>query len=429
MTKILTALVITPEPAWPVRNGSDVRIHQLIHRMAEFSEFDTVTLAPPFSHVDPEETRRQLGARSLSVIRHPPPPKRIVALKSLLTSKPMGSIMYRSEPLRHAVAALSARNRYDVCLVFGGFCMAGYAADVQARVHVLDMCDDSALNKERRALVAGNGLARAFYRWQAKLIRSYLRSASPAFTRILSISAVDAASISRYVDVPVVTVPNSVDAELFRPSQLGVSAPHDPLLLFVGAMNYRPNRDAVRWFTSSVMPRILHENPGALLQLVGPGSEGLTNDSPSVVSLGFAENLAAEFRKCDVFVCPLRVGTGIKNKMLEALSSGCAIVSTEIGIEGLDVRHEEHLLVANNPHEFASAVNRLVREPELRKRLGNVARDFAKRSLSTEKVGNCLRAAMFPHESPHERDGSDIRTAEKNRARQFEATILGDAIE
>jgi glycosyltransferase involved in cell wall biosynthesis len=429
MRKNLTALVITPEPAWPVRNGSDVRIHQLIRRMAEFSEFDVATIASPFVHVDPGETRRQLGARSLHVMRHSPPRKQIVALESLLTSKPMGFIMYRSEPQRNAVAALSARNRYDVCLVFGGICMAGYAADVQALTYVLDMCDDAALNKERRALVAGNGLARAFYRWQAKLIRSYLRSASPAFTRILASSAVDAESLSRYVDVPVVTVRNSVDAGLFHPAHVGVSAPHNPLLLFVGAMHYRPNRDAVRWFTSSVMPLILDENPGTRLQLVGPGSEGVAIDSPSVVALGFTENLPAEYRKCDVFICPLRVGTGIKNKMLEALSSGCAIVSTEIGIEGLAVRHEEHLLVANDPLEFAVAVNRLLREPELRKRLGKAARVFTEQSLSTEGIRNCLRAANLPDESLQERDNSDIRTPEKFSERKFGETILRDAIE
>jgi glycosyltransferase involved in cell wall biosynthesis len=224
-------------------------------------------------------------------------------------------------------------------------------------------------------------------------------------------------------------VPNSVDAGLFHPAQAGVSVPHNPLLLFVGAMHYRPNRDAVEWFTSSVMPPILDENPGTRLQLVGPGSEGLAIENPSVVAFGFVENLPAEYRKCDVFVCPLRVGTGIKNKMLEALSSGCAIVSTEIGIEGLAVRHDEHLLVANDPLEFAHAVNRLLLEPELRKRLGMAARAFTEQSLSSETARSRLRAAMLPDESLQERDNTDIQTAEENWEQKFEATILRDAIE
>lgn len=429
MRKAPTALVITPEPAWPVRNGSDVRIHQLIRSLAEFCEFDVVTLAPPSVSVDPEETRRQLGARSVNMIPHSLPLKQIVVLKSLLTSKPMGLIMYRSEALRKAAVTLSTRNRYDVCLVFGGICMAGYAANAQPMRNILDMCDDAALNKERRALISDNHFARIFYRWQAKLIRSYLRSTSPAFTRILASSPLDAASISRYVDVPVVTVRNSVNVELFRPAKLDASTAHDALLLFVGAMNYRPNRDAVRWFTSAVMPTILRENSGARLQVAGPGSEEVTNGSPSVVSLGFAENLAAEYRKCDVFVCPLRVGTGIKNKMLEALASGCAIVSTGIGIEGLDVRHDEHLLVADGPYEFASAVNRLLREPELRKRLGRAARVFAEQSLSTDSVRGCLRAAILPDEGLTKQENLYIKTAENNFKQQMEASILSDAIE
>jgi glycosyltransferase involved in cell wall biosynthesis len=175
--------------------------------------------------------------------------------------------------------------------------------------------------------------------------------------------------------------------------------PHEPLLLFVGAMRYWPNRDAVGWFASSVLPRILQENPGTRLQLVGPGTERLVIDSPSVVVRGFADDLAAEYRTCDVFVCPLRVGTGIKNKLMEAFASGCAIVSTDIGAEGLAVRHGEHLLIANDPLEFAHAVNRLLREPELRIRLGKAARAFAEKALSEEIVRNHLRAAMLPNEN------------------------------
>jgi glycosyltransferase involved in cell wall biosynthesis len=370
--------------------------------MAEFSECDVVTLASPSAQVDLQEARRQFGAGSFNVIRHSPPLKQIAALKSLLTSTAMGLIMYRSEAMRSLVAAMSARNRYDFCLILGGICMAGYAFNVQARMLVLDMCDDAALGKERRAQFASPGAARAFYRRQAKIIRSYMRSASSAFGRILAISEVDAASLSRYVDAPVATVPNSVDAELFHPAQPGVSVPHDPLLLYVGAMQSKPNRDAVRWFASLVMPLILEENPRTRLHLVGPGGERLAIDSPSVVVRGFADDLPAEYRACDVFVCPLRVGTGIKNKMMQALSSGCAVISTDIGIEGLAVRHGEHLLVANDPLEFARAVNRLLREPELMNRLGKAARAYAEQSLSVKSVKNRLRAAILPDENMNE---------------------------
>jgi glycosyltransferase involved in cell wall biosynthesis len=394
--KNLTALVITPEPAWPVVDGWSGRHYQLIRSMAEFSELDVVTLAPPFGDIHPEETRRQLRARSFTVIRHSQPSKRIAALKSLLTSEPMGSLLFCSETLRSTVADLSTRNRYDVCLVLGDICMAQYAADVQARTHVLDMCDDLALNYDRRALIAGNGVVRAYYRRQANSIRSYLRRVSLAFTGILVISEPDTVSLSRDVDVPVVTVSNAVDVGLFRPAQSGVSVPHEPLMLFVGAMRSWSNRDAVEWFTSAVMPGILRENPGARLHLVGPGTERLAIDSPSVDVRGFAEDLTAEYRACDVFVCPLRVGTGIKNKLMEALASGCAIVSTDVGIDGIAACRGEHLLVANDAVEFASAVNRLLREPELRIRLGKAARAFAERALSTETVRNCLRAAMLP---------------------------------
>lgn len=405
--KILTALVITPEPAWPVINGWDGRHYQLIRSMAEFSEFDVVTLAPVSARVDAEEAQRQLGARSFTVIRHSAPSKKLTALKSLLTSEPLGSLLFRSELLRKAVAALSAQNQYDICLILGDICMAGYAADVRAQMHVLDMCDDAALNYDRRALATRNAATRAYYRQQAKIIRAYLQRVSLAYTRVIAISEPDTISLSLNLDVPVVTVPNGVDAELFRPAQHDQSVAHRPSLLFVGAMRSWSNRDAAMWFTSSVMPRILHENPGTLLRLVGPGTELLAIDGPSVVMRGFAADLAAEYRACDVFVCPLRVGTGLKNKLMEALASGCAIVSTDIGIEGLAVRHYDHLLVANDPLEFANAVNRLLRDPELRISLGKAARRFAESALTAEAVKSRLREAILPNGSQGTQDACE----------------------
>jgi glycosyltransferase involved in cell wall biosynthesis len=399
MSKDLTALIITPEPAWPVMNGWDARNYQLIRAMAGFSKFDVVTLAHPVLHIDQKETCDKLKARSLTVIRHSPPSYVLTALKSLITSEPMGPLLFRSEGLHSTVAALSARNRYDVCLILGNLCMAEYAADAQALMHVLDMCDDVAHYYDRRALIAGNGPARAFYRGQAKMLRSYLRRESLGFNRILAICELDANSIAQEVDVPVVSVPNCVDSRHFRPAQSGASVPHDPLLLFVGSMDYWPNRDAVDWFTSSVMPRILQKNPDTRLQLVGPGTKQFTSVSPSVVLRGFVENLAAEYRACDVFVCPIRVGTGIKNKLMEALASGCAIVSTDIGIEGLALRNGEHLLIANDPIEFAHAVNSLLCDSALRTRLGNAARAYAEEALSEGISCNLLRAAMLPNDS------------------------------
>jgi polysaccharide biosynthesis protein PslH len=403
----LLALIVTPEPPWPVVDGWAVRHCQLIRSMAAFSEVDVVTLAAPFAGVDAGEARRQLKAKSFTVVRHSPPSNRIAALKSLVTSAPMCSLLYHSEPLRHTLASMSARKRYDVCLVLGDISMARYGAAVRADMHLLDICDDQGLKCDRRAQVAANTALRAYYRRQAKMIRAYLRRISTAFTRIIAISEPDALSLERVVGVgvKVVTVPNGVDVDLFRPANSCVSGTSDPRLLFVGAMRSWPNRDAVEWFRASVAPHILDENPSARLHVVGSGSDQLRTTDPVLVLHGFAEDLPSEYRACDVFVCPLRVGAGVKNKLIEALASGCAVVSTDVGIEGLDVRNGEQLLVANDPVEFAHAVNRLLRDPELRARLGRAARAFAERSLSLEAVRKSLQRALLPNPAGIEHAG------------------------
>jgi glycosyltransferase involved in cell wall biosynthesis len=95
-------------------------------------------------------------------------------------------------------------------------------------------------------------------------------------------------------------------------------------------------------------------------------------------------------RGAAVYVIPLRVGGGTRIKAYEAMAAGRAVVSTAIGIEGLDLEPERHFLLADQPQDFAAAVLRLLRDAALRARLATAARDLVERHFSSRAV-----AAVF----------------------------------
>jgi glycosyltransferase involved in cell wall biosynthesis len=156
--------------------------------------------------------------------------------------------------------------------------------------------------------------------------------------------------------------------------------PHSGDLVFTGKMDFRPNVDAVLWFTQGVLPLIREELPETRFWVVGkdphPRLAPLGGD-PAVVLTGAVEDVRPYIAAAAVYVVPLRIGGGTRLKVLEAMAMGKAVVSTALGCEGFDVVPDQELVVADTPSEFAAAVLALLRDPSRGERLGRAARRFA----------------------------------------------------
>jgi len=126
-------------------------------------------------------------------------------------------------------------------------------------------------------------------------------------------------------------------------------------LLFWGAMNRKENVDAVKWFLKEIFPRISLFIPDTKLYIVGanPPNEIVKLQSKQVTITGFVDNPGQYFEKCHLAVAPLRMGAGIKIKVLEYLEAGLPVVATTVGAEGIEHRN---LVVADGAEDFARAV-------------------------------------------------------------------------
>jgi glycosyltransferase involved in cell wall biosynthesis len=130
-------------------------------------------------------------------------------------------------------------------------------------------------------------------------------------------------------------------------------------ILFWGAMNRQENIDAVKWFVKSIFPFVLSEVPNAKFYVVGvdPPAEISNLSSSNIIVTGFVENPAKYFETCRIAVAPLRMGAGIKVKVLEYLAAGIPVVSTSVGAEGID---DERLIIVDDSEYFAKAVTGII---------------------------------------------------------------------
>lgn len=169
-------------------------------------------------------------------------------------------------------------------------------------------------------------------------------------------------------------VPNGVDTDRYRPP---TECPEAPRVLFFGSFPHLPNRDALDFFVREVWPRVLAQRPRATLTVAGaePPPEVLAlGGRDNIVALGEVDDPAPLYRRHRLLVAPLRAGSGTRLKILEAFASGLPVVSTTIGVEGIDAVPGEHLLVADDPGALAEAVVRVLDDDALAGRLRHASR-------------------------------------------------------
>jgi glycosyltransferase involved in cell wall biosynthesis len=189
-------------------------------------------------------------------------------------------------------------------------------------------------------------------------------------------------------------VPTGVDTEFF---QFAPSREQSRSLVFTGSMDWLPNEDAMQFFCRDVLPLIRAEEPDTTLSIVG------RSPTPAVIRLGAEPGITVTGRVDDVrppmaaaavYIVPIRIGGGTRLKIFEAMAMGKAVVSTSIGAEGLPVRDGEHLVLADDPRAFASAVIRLMRRLDERRRLEAAAHASVAERYDWSAVAGDLERAL-----------------------------------
>ena len=209
---------------------------------------------------------------------------------------------------------------------------------------------------------------------------------------LLPISEVDGKKLQALnPGLPVAVIPSPVDTDHYRP------APYPPPgkeIVFVGGMGYGPNRDAATWFVQEILPLVVARHPDARFVAVGEKPPAFFREhAPHVEGVGFVPDERVQVARGRVFVAPIRWGSGVRTKILNALAMRRPVVSTTIGIEGLAVEHGRSVLVADEPRAFADAVSSLLEDDARASALADEGLRTCLDGYAPERVAERLRVA------------------------------------
>jgi glycosyltransferase involved in cell wall biosynthesis len=327
-------------------------------------------------------------------------------LGGLFGRLPVTLLNYRSALLDETLESLLGQNRFDF-VHLESVHMAGYLDRIFSHANAprAAVCDWHNVESElmgRYAARAGNVFRRLYALQTAPKIRRIERIVLRRCQAHLAVSERDRKLLLALDPAANVHVAlNGVDVAYYSEAELG--APSGPAgscgdrfrVLYVGSMDYHANIDAVEDFARQAWPGIHEAAPELIFTVVGRApSQGLRERLgrvPGVEVTGTVPDVRPYYREAAAAVVPLRVGSGTRIKILEAMAAGVPVVSTLLGAEGLPVRPGIDFLTAESAGEFRDGVLKVWKEPQLARRLAESARDLVQGQYDWSVTGRALR--------------------------------------
>jgi glycosyltransferase involved in cell wall biosynthesis len=409
----MRVLLLSLAPPLPATNGHRLRNWGLsLALRAAGHDVHLLAFAPPA-----ELSRRPVDGTGVysSVTLLPLPPlastKGLVhRLRYLPSSLPFNACSFLSDLMARTIRDLLAQQRFDLIVCDDAYLMLNLPEGHGVAV-LLNKHDLTHVVIRRYISYERNRLKCAYARWEAHKVERLERWACRRATAVLACSENDRRLLQTLVPGTRIFVgPNVIDVDAYAPTP----SQRRNRLVYVGAMDWLPNRDAAQFFALEILPILRAAIPELEFVVVGRNPTARLRQrfagDRRIRFTGTVDDVRPELAAATVVVVPLRIGSGTRLKILEAAAMAKPIVSTRLGAEGLDFVSGEEILLADRPNEFAAAVADLLGDAEYRIRLGQAARQRVQRDYAVSALRARLEHALASLSRCHG-DGSGFRPA------------------
>lgn len=313
------------------------------------------------------------------------------AFINLFSSESYHISRFKSNKFKEALNGILSENTYDVILMESIY-MGPYIVAVRAKsnaVLILRAHNIEFMIWERVAHQTNNVLKKIYLKYLSKKLKRYEIGILNEFDGIVPISPVDSDFFRDMgCNRPSFTYPISVFADDFEYDPPNFK--HLPTSIsFIGSLDWMPNQEGLMWFVSEVWPLVVKDIPSVSLWIAGRHIPDfiyeLKNDQIHI--LGEVPDSAVFLKSYPITIVPLFSGSGMRAKIIEAMSLGPAIVSTTIGAEGIEVQHGVHLKLADSRETFAEAIKDLILDQGKASLLSHNARELINSHYDAEVIG------------------------------------------
>jgi len=355
---------------YPLRTGSCVTNYNTIKQLAKNHKISLVSFIDSQYELQYVPRMMELCTDVTCVLREEKPLLRLRRVLGLLAPSPRSVLVARSNDMSEAVARKVREKKFD-CAITDGTPTLEYLIRAQGFPKILfhHNVDSVVIRREYMKQISMRRRFRRRLTWRKAV--AYEQRISRLAEAHAMVSEVDKRELLALLPDAGLTrvIGNGVDVETFRVSTIERDR---NALVFSSLLKYDANRDGLRFFYEEILPAVKRGWRDAVLRVTGHfeglGVDDLRGD-PGIVFTGYLDDVKPTIASSWIAIAPIRVGSGTRLKILEAMALGTPVVSTSVGAEGLEVEHERDILIADNASDFARQILRLRDDKDLWQRL------------------------------------------------------------
>lgn len=406
---MIPTLLLTQIMPYPPDAGPKVKTYNVLRYLAQRHEVHLASFVRSADDLAAARSLEGLCASVTTVPLHRSIAKDIGYLgRSLLSGRPF--LIERDDLLamRRAIEDLLSRHDFDAVHA-DQLSMAQYAVDLSVPLRVLDAHNAVWTIVRRSAGHESWGPRRLLMELEWRRLRAYEGKVCKGFTRVTVVSEEDRKALESAAGAPLPAevIPIAVDTTTLEYAPRSPEAKH---IVSVATMFYPPNVEGVHWFAQEVFPLVRRALPEVYFYVVGARPPAkitrLARPETNIAVTGYVADLEPILRESAVMVVPVHSGSGMRVKILEAFARGIPVVSTTVGVEGIDATPGTHLLVADSPQDFAQALVRLLNDRSEAVRLASAARQLVEARYDWRRALSGLDRVYGGVVTPQEFPGS-----------------------
>lgn len=370
-------LVLSPKPPWPSHDGGAVATMRCIEGLAEAGAEVSLLAMSTWKHGQSREFEQFKPAymkhyATVDVNTRIRPFKMLANL--LFSNEPYDLVRFRSSRYSEALRALKP-DEYDI-IQCEGLPFALYLDEIKrlsSSPVVLRAHNTEHRIREMMAQNSGWMVYRAYLNILARRLKKTEENAARWFDAVVPISEPDSRWFRAVSDgKPVHLSETGAD----RAEQLAEPDGSSPRVGFIGALDWQPNLEGLSWFLRHVWPGVSRAVPSATMHIAGRGAPANVKrwlDGEKVSFEGEVDDARSFMSSMNVIIAPLFAGSGLRIKIIEAMSIGRTVVATPVAVRGLPAIDRKHLFIAADPESFCTALTEVLKDPALRASTGEAA--------------------------------------------------------